>query len=299
MSAASPQARSSDSRAGFFYAFSAYLLWGFLPLYFKATEGVPPVEMLAHRVVWSLPVAGLVIALQGRLGELRSLFANGRIVLMMALTAGLISINWGLYVWAIAQNIASETALGYYINPLLTVLLGWALLGERLTRFQAFAVALAFAAVLLRTVAGGVFPWVSLVLAMSFAAYGYFRKTVAVGPTQGFMMEIVLLFPIAAGYLLWLASKGQGHLDLVNNEGWLLLVAGPVTAIPLILYAFGAKGLRLATLGVMQYIAPSMIFIIAFTLFEEDMDFWQGVTFVMIWAALALYSWDLLRDKAR
>lgn len=290
-------AADADGRKGFFYALAAYGLWGFMPLYFKAMEEVPPVEMVVHRILWALPVALIVIGAQNRLGELRSLFANKRIFAMMALTAGLITVNWGIYVWAISVNITSETALGYYINPLLSVVLGFMFLGEKLTRLQVAAVALATFAVLIRTVAGGVFPWVALTLAFSFAAYGYFRKTVPVGPTQGFLMEVVVLFPFALGYLLWLMAHGQSHFGVTLETSIWMMLAGPITAIPLILYAFGAKLLRLTTLGLMQYIAPSLIFLISFFVFGEEMGLWQGVTFVMIWTALVLYSWSMFQRK--
>ena len=292
---ATPAAAGGDSRAGFFYALAAYGLWGFMPLYFKALENVPPVEMVTHRILWAVPVALIVIGAQNRLGELRALFSNKRIFAMMALTAALISVNWGIYVWAISVNITSETALGYYINPLISVLLGFLLLGEKLTKLQATAVAIAAFAVLIRTAAGGVFPWVSLTLAFSFAAYGYFRKTVAVGPTQGFLMEVVILFPFAFGYLVWLMAHGESHFGVTVSGSIWMMAAGPITAIPLILYAVGAKLLRLATLGLMQYIAPSLIFLISFFVFGEQLGFWQGVTFVMIWIALALYSWGLVQ----
>lgn len=287
----------ASSRAGFYYALAAYSLWGFLPLYFRAVDHIPPLEVLAHRILWSVPVALIVIAVQRRLGELLSLFSDRRVVGMMMFTASLITINWGLYIWAISKNITSETALGYYINPLITVMLGYALLGEKLTRMQAIAVAIAAFAVFIRTVAGGVFPWIALTLAFSFAAYGYLRKTVPVGPTQGFLMEVVLLFPIALAYMFYLSWNGENHFSQsVSNSFWLML-AGPVTAIPLILYAFGAKLLRLSTLGLMQYIAPSLIFLISFLVFKEQMDFWQGLTFVLIWSALVLYSWSLMRQS--
>ena len=292
-----PAFEASCARAGFFYALSAYLLWGMLPFYFKAVDHIPPMEVVAHRVIWSVPCALVVIAFQHRLNELKSLFLNGRVVFMMAVTALLISINWGIYVWAIAVNITSETALGYYINPLITVMLGYLLLGERLTKLQALAVFIAIVAVLLRTVAGGVFPWISLSLAFSFAIYGYLRKTVAVGPTQGFLMEVILLLPLGLGYLAWLSFQGNNNFSFASTNGWWLMLAGPVTAAPLILYAFGAKLLRLTTIGLMQYVAPSLIFLIAFFIFGEEMDFWQGITFVMIWSALALYSWSLVKQS--
>ncbi|MEP1205889.1 MAG: EamA family transporter RarD [Rhizobiaceae bacterium] len=287
----------ATARKGFLYALAAYGLWGFLPLYFKAMEHIPADEMVVHRIIWSVPVALAVIAAQRRLGELVALFRNRRIVLMMGLTAVLITINWGIYIWSISVNKTSEAALGYYINPLITVFLGFALLGERMTRLQWLAVAIAAAAVLIRTIGGGVFPWIALSLAFSFAIYGYLRKTVDVGPTQGFLVEVVLLLPPALAYLVWLTAIGENHFTLANSDGPWLMMAGVATAAPLILYAFGAKLLRLATLGLMQYIAPSMIFLISFLVFGEQMDFWQGVTFAMIWGALVLYTWSLLRTS--
>ena len=285
------------SRPGFLYALAAYGTWGFLPLYFKAVDYIPPVEMLVHRIIWSVPFALLVIAAQRRLGELGALFRNRHVVVMMVVTALLISVNWVLYIWAISVNITSETALGYYINPLITVVLGYAFLGEKFTRLQAIAVFIAALAVLIRTVAGGVFPWLALTLAISFAGYGYLRKTVPVGPTQGFLMEVIILLPFALAYLGWLSYSGTNHFTFSTSVGPWLMLAGPVTAIPLILYSFGAKLLPLSILGLMQYIAPSLIFLISFLVFKEQMGFWQGVTFAMIWFALALYSWSLFRSQ--
>lgn len=290
-----PQGHQKASRQGFFCALAAYTLWGFLPFYFKAVDHIPAVELVVHRVIWSVPVALAVIAFQRRLDELVSLFRNGRVVLMMTLTALLVSLNWGVYIWSIAINKASEAALGYYINPLITVFLGFALLGERMTRLQALAVAIAVAAVIIRTAGGGVFPWIALTLAFSFAAYGYLRKTVDVGPTQGFLVEVVILSPPAIAYLAWLIYTGENHFTISDGTGPYLMFAGLATAVPLILYAFGAKLLRLQTLGLMQYIAPSLIFLVSFLAFGEELDFWQGVTFVMIWSALIIYTWSLFR----
>ena len=254
-------------------------------------------EMVAHRVIWSIPVALTIIAAQRRLGELVSLFQNRRVVVMMSVTALLVSVNWGIFIWAIAINKTSEAALGYYINPLITVFLGFALLGERLNTLQRTAVAMAVMAVVIRTVGGGVFPWIALSLAITFAGYGYFRKTVEVGPTQGFLVEVILLSPLALLYVAWLNWFGANHFTFSNSDGVWLMAAGLVTAVPLILYAFGAKLLRLTTLGLMQYIAPSLIFLIAFLVFDEELDFWQGITFALIWGALILYSTSMLRDN--
>ncbi len=284
------QKRERDTRSGFFYALFAYGLWGFLPLYFRAAEAIPPDELTAHRIIWSLPTVLIVMLMMGRLREIPVLLSNWKVVRMMALTAAMISVNWGLYVWAISVERTSETALGYYINPLLTVLLGALLLGERLDRWQKVAVALAFLGVAIRTIGSGELPWISLVLAFSFAGYGYLRKTVSVGPTQGFLLEVMILFPFAVGYAVWLAWTGVDHVSLTDGNLWWLIGCGPVTAVPLILYAYGAKGLTLTTIGLMQYIAPTMIFCVAFFVFGEELDIWQAITFGLIWLALVIYT---------
>jgi len=287
--------QESSARKGFFFALGAYSIWGVLPLYFKVLEHISALELLAHRVIWAVPIALFFIRMQNRLGELKGLFKDKRIVAMMALTACLISINWGVFVWAISANITSQTALGYFITPLITILLGYALLGEKLTGLQIVAVSIAVCAVLVKTIAGGVFPYVSLIVACSFAAYGYFRKTVAVGPAQGFLMEVVLLFPFAVAYAVWLGVQDAGHFTFSNNEAYWLMLAGPFTALPLIFYSFGAKLLRLTTLGLMQYLAPTTIFLIAVFIFNEEIDIWSWIAFAMIWFALALYSWSIWR----
>lgn len=276
-------------------ATAAYVFWGFLPLYFAATKHIPPTELLAHRVIWAVPFAVGVMAFQRRLGELPTLFSNGPVLRMMFVTALLIAANWGIYIYAVGQNLASQAALGYYFTPLIVVLMGATLLGERMSRLQAIAVVLAAVAVVYRTLAGGEFPLIGLFLAFSFAFYGYLRKTQPVGPTQGFLLEVTILLPFALAYVVWLAFQGSGHL-FVNLPDTLWLVGcGPVTAIPLILYAFGAKALRFTTIGLMGYIGPTLIFIVAFTLLGEELDMVQLATFALVWVALAIYSWSLIR----
>lgn len=283
----------SEATRGFVFALSAYLLWGFLPLYMKMVAHVPPVEVVAHRILWSVPVAGLVLLALGRTADIKTALRQPRTLLMAALTAAIITVNWGIYVWAIAVDRTVETALGYYINPLVTVLLGAALLGERLNRYQLVAVSLAIAAVGVLTVDAGGLPWVSLALALSFAAYGYLRKTLPIGPSQGFFLEVLILSVPCLAYVIWIEATGQGHFtDSTQNIG-LLMFAGPVTAIPLILYAFGAKLLRISTIGIMQYIAPTMIAIIAVFVFGEPFGTARIVAFALIWTALALYTWSM------
>lgn len=289
---------TSEPATGFVYALSAFGLWGLFPLYLKAVAHIPVWEVVAHRIVWSIPVALLLLFFMRRFADLKAAFRSPRMLAQAALTAALISFNWGVYVYAIAADRAVEGALGYYINPLVNVLLGAVLLGERLNRLQAMAVGLAIIAVAILTVRAGGLPWVSLALAFSFGFYGYFRKTLPIGPVQGFALEVLILSVVAAPLLVWLISSGAGHFGPTGNlDVMLLFLAGPVTAIPLVLYASGAKLLRYTTIGVMQYVAPTLIFLLAVFVFKEPFGIWQLIAFCFIWAALALYTWSLLSKK--
>ena len=291
----------SDNPAtrGFLFALSAYLLWGFLPFYMKAVAHIPSAEVVAHRIVWSVPLAGLLLVWLGRTADIGAALRSPRTLAMGALTAALITVNWGIYVWAIAVDRALETALGYYINPLFSIFLGAVLLGERLDRVQMAAIALAVLAVGILTWESGGLPWVSIALALSWGFYALFKKTLPIGPAQGFFLEVLILSIPALGYILWLEGSGVGHFgDTGMTDVWLLLGCGVVTAVPLILYANGAKLLRLSTIGIMQYIAPTMIFIIAVFFFREPFSGEKFIVFALIWTALALYSWSMLRTAA-
>jgi chloramphenicol-sensitive protein RarD len=269
-------------------------MWGFLPFYMKAVAHVPAIEVVAHRVIWSLPIAGALLIWLGRTDDIRQALRNPRTLMMGALTATLITINWCVYVWAIAADRALETAMCYYINPLFSVLLGAVLLGEKLNRAQIAAIALAVVAVLILAWENGGLPWVSIALAVSWGFYALFKKTLPIGPAQGFFLEVLILAIPALAYVVWIQMAGTGHF---GNQGmadvWLLLAAGLVTAIPLIFYANGAKLLRLSTIGIMQYIAPTMIFIVAVFVFREPFSTERAVAFGLIWAALAIYSWSM------
>jgi chloramphenicol-sensitive protein RarD len=285
-----------DTKQGFVLAGTAYLMWGFLPFYMKALAHIPPAEVIAHRILWSLPLAFIILYFLGLLGGLKKALASPRTILMGALTASIISINWGVYVWAVGSGKALETALGYYINPLFSVFLAAVLLGERLNRPQMIAISLAIIAVAILTWDAGGLPWVSLALTFSWGAYAYFKKTLPVGPTEGFLLEVLLLCLPALGFILWQNSSGAGHFHLDGgHDMWLLAGAGFVTAIPLILYANGAKLLRLSTIAVMQYSAPTMIFLIAVFIFKEPFTTAKLAAFGFIWAALIIYTWSLLK----
>lgn len=286
-----------DTLHGFGFALGAYLLWGFLPLYMKALAHVSPVEIISHRILWSVPIAGVLLILLGRTSDLRQAIGTPSMLGMAAVTAALISVNWGIYVWAIGAGHALDAALGYYINPLFSVFLGAVILKERLSPAQWVAIALAATAVGVLTWDAGRLPFVALGLTLTWGAYAFFKKSLPIGPNQGFMLEVLLLTPPALGYMVWLATTGQGHfLQTTAFDTWMLLGCGLVTAVPLILYANGAKGLRLSTIAIMQYIAPTMIFLTAVLIFGEEFGNARMIAFPMIWAALVIYTWSMLRQ---
>ncbi|THH36652.1 EamA family transporter RarD [Aliishimia ponticola] len=286
--------QNEDTPAGLAFAVSAYFLWGFLPLYMKALDHISPVEVVAHRVLWSVPVAALVLMILRRTGDLLTALRTPRMLAMGCVTAALISVNWGVYVWAIANERTLDAALGYYINPLFSVALGSLLLRERLTPPQMIAIALALGAVLVLTIDAGSLPWPAVALFVSWGFYAYFKKMLPIGPNQGFLLEVLILTPPAIAVVLWQSVNGNGAFGTSAYDTWMLLGCGLVTAIPLMLYANGAKGLKLSTIAILQYIAPTMIFLCAVVIFGEPFDGARLIAFPMIWAALVIYSWSLL-----
>ncbi len=288
-------ARNGDSAAGFAYAVSAYLMWGFLPLYMKALSSVPAAEVVAHRVLWSVPVAGLILVFLGRTADLKAALLSPRMLGMGVLAAALISVNWGIYVWAIGSGHALDAALGYYINPLFSIFLGTVILRERLTRGQVAAIGLAASAIALVTWEAGRLPVVALGLTLSWGCYALLKRALPIGPNQGFMLEVLILLPLAVAYLVWLWSQGTAQFGQTARISWLLAGTGIVSAVPLMVYANGAKLLRLSTIGILQYIAPTMIFLTAVFVFGEPFSEVKLVAFGLIWVALAVYSFELIR----
>ncbi len=294
--------KNEDSLQGFVYALSAYLLWGFLPVYMKAVAHISPAEVIAHRIVWSLPIAGLVLVVLKRTDDLKAALRSPRTLLLACMTAALITINWGIYVWAIGAGRVLDTALGYYINPLFSIALGALLLKEKMSLAQKVAIGLAIAAVAVLTFEAGGLPWVSLGLTISWGIYALLRKTLPVGPNEGFFLEVMILALPALAYIIYLESTGQGHF-LAGPEpvrdSLLLAGAGVVTAVPLMLYANGAKLLKLSTIGIMQYIAPTMIFIFAVFVYGEPFGKAQMIAFPLIWAALLVYTSSMVRSARK
>ena len=278
---------------------AAYVLWGFLPLYMKALSHVPAAEVVAHRVVWSVPVAALVLIALKRTGDLREALRNPRMLAQAGLTAALISVNWGIYIWAIGNGQALEAALGYYINPLFSIALGAVLLGERLNRTQMLAIGFAAAAVVILTFDAGRLPLVALGLTFTWGFYAYFKKSLPIGPNQGFLLEVLILSPFALAYMVYMSVTGQGAFLATSGTTLLLLCAGVVTSVPLMLYANGAKGVRMSTVGILQYIAPSMIFLIAVFVFDEPLGGMRVYAFPLIWMALVIYTFPMLRAWKR
>ena len=287
--------KNEDSRKGFMLAAAAYLLWGALPFYLKALGHLSPFEVISHRVFWSVPIAGIILAALGQLGELKLAMRSPRMLGMAFITASLVSINWGVYVWAISIGRTLDAALGYFINPLFSVFLGAVLLKEKLAPAQIAALGLAAIGVAIMTYATGALPWIGLILTLSWGAYAFLRKALPIGANQGFFLEVALLSPFALGYILWLAATGQGHfMQGVTLDSVLLGSAGIATAIPLMLYANGAKLLRLSTIAIMQYITPSLLFLVAVFAFNEPMNPLKLSAFAFIWAALIVYSWSMM-----
>jgi len=288
----------SPKTAGFTAALSAYALWGLLPFYMKALTHLPVMEILAHRVIWSLPVAGVILLWLGRSRDLVKALKSPKTLLLACLTSALISTNWSLYIWAITHDRTLDAALGYYINPLFNVLMGFIFLKERLNPPQRIAVLLATGAVILLTFEAGGLPWIALVLPVTFGCYGLLRKSLPIGATQGFMLEVLILFvPACIVEVFFITQKTSPFWSVNIPDSLLLLAAGPITAIPLILFTLGAKALNFITLGLTQYIVPTALFVVAVFVFKEPFSLIQLVAFILIWSGLALYSVASIRRE--
>ncbi len=277
--------------AGMLYAAIAYAMWGLFPIYFKALHTVPPIEILVHRIVWSLLFLTIVLAWRKQWAWIGSVLRQPRVLAGFAASAALLSTNWFIYIWAVNNDRVVDASLGYFINPLVNVLLGFLLLHERLRPGQWAAVALAGAGVAWLTWQGGHPPWIGLGLALSFGFYGLLRKTAALGALEGLSLETLILFPFAMGYLIMLTvGHHNAFAAAPPSSQWLLAAAGPITAIPLLLFAAGARRISLSLLGLLQYSGPTLQLLLGVWLYREPFGGARLAGFAMIWAALALYS---------
>lgn len=279
-------------RTGILSAGLAFLCWGLFPLYFHALSDVPPMQILVHRVLWSLLFLAIILTVRRQwkwLGELRS---QPKVMGSFVISSLLLSGNWLLYIWAVNSGHVIEASLGYFINPLVNVMLGYLVLKERLRVGQWAAIAIATLGVLWLTFQAGKIPWIALILAASFGGYGLMRKTAALGALEGLSFETLILFPFALGYLGWLSLHGQNSFATVASDStrWLLVAAGPITAIPLLLFASGARKIPLSVLGLLQYIGPTIQMSLGIFMFHEAFTAARLVGFVLIWSALALYA---------
>ena len=288
---AASSSRRLPSALGLAYGVAAYGLWGFMPLYIKAVRAVPLLEVLCHRVVWALVLLLPLVWRQGELGSVLVAVRRPRTLAILATSTLAIALNWLVYIWAVVHGRLLEGSLGYYINPLVNVLLGVVVLGERLDRPVRVAVAIAAVGVAWLTVHLGQPPWIALALAASFGLYGLMRKLAPVGALAGLVIETTLLMPLAGGYLVWAMLTGRSaFLAGSPTLRLLLLLAGPVTAIPLLCFGGAARRLPLSTMGFLQYLSPTLQFLLAVLVYGEPFDRSHAVAFGFIWTALAVFA---------
>jgi chloramphenicol-sensitive protein RarD len=295
----SRQPLTTDSKAGLIAGLAAYGLWGVMPLYFWALEGVSPEEILAQRIIWCGLILAVVLTTTGRWPEFATGLRSRRVWTTFLLTAVLLSINWLTYIYGVVRKQTVETSLGYFINPLLNVVFGVVIFRERLRPLQAIAVGLATVAVLMIVVAAGQPPWIALTLAFSFALYGVFRKTAPADALLGLSFESLFLAPAAIGYAAYLATMSQLHLGPNWRLDALLVASGAVTAAPLLCFGVAARSLRLSTLGFLQFVAPTAQLLLAVTVMGEVVGPERWFSFGLIWVALAIYSIDIRRVVPR
>ena len=294
-----PTGPDDNVRLGGIAAVTTYTLWGVLPIFFKLLEGVNPVGVVANRILCSLVFVAGILLLRRQFGEVRTALRDRRTIALMGISAVLIAVNWLVFVWAVGNAHVLEVSFGYFINPLVSVAIGMVLLGERLSRAQTIAIAVALVAILIQAVGLGSPPWVSLALAFSFGFYGYVRKTVNVGSAAGLGIETAVLVPLSLAYIVYLVTGPSPDFYADPTTTLWLVLTGPLTAIPLVLFAFAARQLRLSTMGMLQYIAPSLQFLTAVMLFGEPLSPARLASFALIWVSLAIFSFGSYRARGR
>lgn len=288
---------SAETRKGVIYGVLAYSIWGCFPLYFALFKGIPAWEVLIHRVLWSCVFMVGLVSVLGRWEPIRNALSRPERLGRVLGCAALIALNWGVFIYAIETRQAFQASLGYFLTPLVNVALGMVVLRERMARLQGVAVALAGLAIVMQLVLLGEVPWVTLLLALSFGTYGLLRKQVTLDGLSGLFVETLLLFPLGALALAWLYFSGSSHFMDDAWQSLLLMTTGVVTAIPLMLFAGATRRLRLATVGFLMYINPTMQFVIALLVFREPLSVAQFTSFVLIWVGLGLYSWSAWQSR--
>lgn len=283
-----------DIRPALLAGLSGYLIWGVSPLFFQSLDFASALEIILHRVVWAVPLLLTVLAISGKVKPAFTALKDRRVLLTLLATAGLISVNWWLFVYAVNSGRVLQASLGYYINPLMSVAVGVLVLREPLGPYRIGAVALAALGVANQIIAVGEVPWVSLLLAVTFTAYGYLRKVAAVDGRIGLFWETVFILPFAVIGLAWLQSTGQGHFHESPVQAALLMVCGVITVVPLLLYTIGVRGLRLSTMGLLQFIAPTLQFSIGIA-GGETFTVSHMITFALIWGGVGLFTYSTLR----
>jgi chloramphenicol-sensitive protein RarD len=292
-------AHSTDTRDGLIAAFIAYFMWGVLPAYFKVVGDVAAVEVLVHRVVWAVPFGAVIIIWRRQWPEVRRALGDARVLGFLAVAAVVIGGNWFVYIWAVQNDQIFQASLGYYINPLLFTLAGVLLFGEKLRTFQIVAVSLAAAGVLILTLSRGQIPVIALTLGTLFTIYGVIRKRIVVGAMPGLFVETLMLLPLSVAYLVWIMSSGVASFAPDDSAMMgILVLAGPVTVLPLLCFAIAARRLSLSTVGFMQFIAPTLQFMLGL-FYGEVLTRAHAVCFGLIWIAVAVFSWDALRASRR
>lgn len=289
-------------QSGIVYALFAYVQWGLAPLFFKALQHVSATEIILHRMVWALAFMLFVLGLRRQWAWLGQALRQPRILLRFAACALMITINWFMYVWAVNNNHIVDASLGYFINPLINVMFGFVLLRERLRPAQWVTVAIAALGVAWLTWQAGQVPWIGLIIAFSFATYGLLRKTGSLGALEGLTLETLLLFPFAVGLLAWMAIHAESMFFAANASAWtqwLLVAAGPVTAIPLLMFAAAARRISMSLLGILQYVGPTIQLALGVWLYDEPFSGTKLVGYIAIWTALAMYTAEGLRHSTR
>ncbi|NLQ17958.1 EamA family transporter RarD [Marinomonas sp. M1K-6] len=285
----------TSSKSGIFYALTAFTLWAIAPIYFKEMSFVPATEILAHRVIWSCVIVLVLILILRYTDALKTVLQSPKTLLAMVVSTVLIAINWGTFIWAIQNNKMLSASLGYYINPLISILLGMIFFQDKLDRVRKAAVVLCFCAVAFEVIQFGSLPWIALVLAVTFGFYGLVRKKAAVDSFTGMAIETAILLPFALVYLMLVDSPSANMFENSASVNWLLFAAGPVTMIPLMCFAAAANRVSMVTLGFFQYIGPTGMFFLAVFLYDEPLSPEKLTTFVLIWSALAILIFDSIR----